>query len=169
MTAPYVVLALDAILPTDCDLRPALKAVYIALRSFSNFDYEPVYPTIQQIADRAGLNKRTTINAVWELHDTGLIEVISKGYDKRRNLYKFKRFDHRKNTNLTSESRTTLPVYMSHFTGESYTPVNLGSSLYKKKNYREEPQSVTLTHESNPQKGSAEDYNELHRLRRSVS
>lgn len=95
----YVAVAMDVILPaTARNLRSTLRAVYLALRSFSNGNYEPVYPSYAQIAERAGLKStRTIYNAVRELENAGLITVEFKAVSGRVNRYHFCHFTHESN------------------------------------------------------------------------
>lgn len=94
----FVMVSMDAILPAEGrHLRHTLKAVYVALRSFSNGSYESVYPSYAQIAQRAGLKStRTVYNAVRELEAAGLIYVEYKAVYGRVNRYHF--------SHLTQES-----------------------------------------------------------------
>jgi len=70
------------------ELKPSSVVVYNVLLSYADFNTGTCFPSILTICDFAGLSEPTVVNAIKELEDWGLVEVIRR--PGTHNVYQLK-------------------------------------------------------------------------------
>jgi DNA-binding transcriptional regulator YhcF (GntR family) len=70
------------------ELKPATVVVYNVLLSYANFQTGMCFPSISTICSLSGLSRQTVINAIYELEDWGLLQVLRR--QGSHNVYQLK-------------------------------------------------------------------------------
>jgi DNA-binding transcriptional MocR family regulator len=70
------------------ELKPSSVVVYNVLLSYADFNTGTCFPGIQTICDFSGLSRPTVIDAIKELEDWGLVQVIRRAGS--HNVYQLK-------------------------------------------------------------------------------